>query len=86
MIEGVELISFGPPLVIAQIISNTFRHPVIHKIENTLKDEDYKKFYHTLYPMQDDPLFWIHLNVDFPFNLTPIIDRKFFFRLMKIYA
>lgn len=43
------------------------------KTPSTLKDEDYKKFYHTLYPMQDDPLFWIHLNVDFPFNLTGIL-------------
>ena len=30
----------------------------------------HKNFYHTLYPMSDEPLFWIHLNVDFPFNLT----------------
>jgi molecular chaperone HtpG len=39
-----------------------------------LKDEDYKNFYRELYPMQfDEPLFWIHLNVDFPFNLTGIL-------------
>ena len=38
-----------------------------------LKDEDYKKFYHTLYPMHDEPLFWIHLNVDYPFHLTGIL-------------
>lgn len=38
-----------------------------------LKDEDYIKFYHELYPGQDDPLFWIHLNVDYPFNLTGIL-------------
>lgn len=38
-----------------------------------LKDEDYKKFYRDLYPMADDPLFWIHLNVDYPFNLTGIL-------------
>ena len=40
---------------------------------STLKDEDYKKFYSELYPMQDEPLFWIHLNVDYPFNLTGIL-------------
>ena len=38
-----------------------------------LKDEDYKKFYQELYPMADEPLFWIHLNVDYPFNLTGIL-------------
>lgn len=38
-----------------------------------LKDEDYKKFYQDLYPMSDEPLFWIHLNVDYPFNLTGIL-------------
>ncbi|MDD2799552.1 MAG: molecular chaperone HtpG [Bacteroidales bacterium] len=38
-----------------------------------LKEEDYKKFYSTLYPMSDEPLFWIHLNVDFPFKLTGIL-------------
>ena len=38
-----------------------------------LKDEDYKKFYSDLYPMTEEPLFWIHLNVDYPFNLTGIL-------------
>ena len=38
-----------------------------------LKDEDYKQFYRDLYPMQDEPLFWIHLNVDFPFHLTGVL-------------
>lgn len=38
-----------------------------------LTDEDYLKFYHDLYPGQDDPLFWIHLNVDYPFTLTGIL-------------
>jgi molecular chaperone HtpG len=38
-----------------------------------LTDEDYKKFYRDLYPMSDEPLFWIHLNVDYPFNLTGIL-------------
>ncbi len=53
------------------IINNV--EPLWTKTPSTLKDEDYKKFYHTLYPMQEDPLFWIHLNVDFPFNLTGIL-------------
>lgn len=47
--------------------------PLWTKTPSTLKDEDYKKFYHELYPMQDDSLFWIHLNVDYPFNLTGIL-------------
>ena len=47
--------------------------PLWTKTPSTLKDEDYKKFYSTLYPMQDEPLFWIHLNVDYPFNLTGIL-------------
>ena len=47
--------------------------PLWTKQPSTLKDEDYKKFYSTLYPMQDEPLFWIHLNVDFPFHLTGVL-------------
>lgn len=47
--------------------------PLWIKAPNTLKDEDYTRFYHTLFPMNDDPLFWIHLNVDYPFNLTGIL-------------
>lgn len=47
--------------------------PLWTKTPSTLKDEDYKKFYRALYPMQDEPLFWIHLNVDYPFNLTGIL-------------
>ena len=47
--------------------------PLWTKTPSTLKDEDYKNFYRTLYPMQDEPLFWIHLNVDYPFNLTGIL-------------
>ncbi len=53
------------------IINNV--EPLWTKAPNTLKDEDYKGFYRTLYPMQDEPLFWIHLNVDYPFNLTGIL-------------
>jgi len=47
--------------------------PLWTSTPSTLKDEDYKSFYRTLYPMQDEPLFWIHLNVDYPFNLTGIL-------------
>ncbi|KXB82405.1 Hsp90 protein [Prevotella sp. DNF00663] len=47
--------------------------PLWTKTPSTLKDEDYKNFYRELYPMQDEPLFWIHLNVDYPFNLTGIL-------------
>lgn len=47
--------------------------PLWTRTPSELKDEDYKEFYHKLYPMADDPLFWIHLNVDFPFHLTGIL-------------
>lgn len=47
--------------------------PLWTKTPSTLKDEDYKKFYRELYPMSDEPLFWIHLNVDYPFNLTGVL-------------
>ena len=47
--------------------------PLWTKTPSTLKDEDYKSFYRVLYPMSDEPLFWIHLNVDYPFNLTGIL-------------
>jgi len=47
--------------------------PLWTKAPSTLKDEDYKEFYRTLYPMHDEPMFWIHLNVDYPFNLTGIL-------------
>ena len=53
------------------IINNV--EPLWTKAPSTLKDEDYKNFYRTLYPMSDEPLFWIHLNVDYPFNLTGIL-------------
>lgn len=59
------------------IINNV--EPLWTKTPSTLKDEDYKSFYRTLYPMQDEPLFWIHLNVDYPFNLTGIL----YFPLIK---
>ncbi len=47
--------------------------PMWTKAPSSLKDEDYQKFYRTLYPMSDEPMFWIHLNVDYPFNLTGIL-------------
>ena len=47
--------------------------PLWTKTPSTLKDEDYKNFYRQLYPMSDEPLFWIHLNVDYPFNLTGVL-------------
>ena len=47
--------------------------PIWTKKPSELKDEDYKKFYHAIQPGQEDPLFWIHLNVDFPFNLTGVL-------------
>ena len=53
------------------IINNV--EPLWTKKPSELKDEDYKKFYSHLYPMQDEPLFWIHLNVDYPFHLTGIL-------------
>ncbi len=48
-------------------------NPLWTKTPSSLKDEDYKKFYRELYPMSDEPLFWIHLNVDYPFNLTGVL-------------
>lgn len=53
------------------IVNNV--EPLWTKAPSSLKDEDYKAFYNTLYPMQDEPMFWIHLNVDYPFNLTGIL-------------
>ena len=53
------------------VINDT--NPLWTRKPNELKDENYLKFYHDLYPMADDPLFWIHLNVDYPFHLTGIL-------------
>lgn len=53
------------------IINNTT--PLWTKAPSDLKDEDYLNFYRELYPMSEEPLFWIHLNVDYPFNLTGIL-------------
>ena len=63
-----------------EIINNP--NPIWTKPPTELKDEDYKDFYKELYPFEEEPLFWIHLNVDYPFNLTgvlyfPRIKNKF---------
>ena len=54
-----------------KVINST--EPAWTKKPADLTDDDYRKFYHELYPGQEDPLFWIHLNVDYPFNLTGIL-------------
>ena len=53
------------------VINNV--EPLWIKAPAELKDDDYKQFYRTLFPMNDEPLFWIHLNVDYPFHLTGIL-------------
>ncbi|WP_424962433.1 molecular chaperone HtpG [Ekhidna sp.] len=53
------------------IINDT--DPIWTKSPSDLKDQDYLDFYKTLYPFSDEPLFWIHLNVDYPFNLTGVL-------------
>lgn len=53
------------------IVNNT--EPLWKKKANKLKEEDYQKFYKELYPMSQDPLFWIHLDIDFPFKLTGVL-------------
>jgi molecular chaperone HtpG len=56
---------------VPNIINNTV--PIWTKQPSDLKDEDYLKFYRELYPFSEEPLFWIHLNVDYPFNLTGVL-------------
>ena len=58
-------------VTVDRIINNPA--PLWTKSPNELKDEDYLKFYKELYPLSEDPLFWIHLNVDYPFNLTGVL-------------
>ena len=53
------------------VINNT--DPIWTKAPSELKDEDYLNFYKALYPMEEEPMFWIHLNVDYPFNLTGVL-------------
>ncbi len=59
------------PVEVDNIINNT--HPIWTKAPSELKDEDYLDFYKELYPFSEDPLFWIHLNVDYPFHLTGVL-------------
>lgn len=59
------------PVEVPNIINNTT--PIWTKQPSELTDEDYLKFYKELYPFAEDPLFWIHLNVDYPFNLTGVL-------------
>ncbi len=70
-----------------ELINNTA--PIWTKAPADLTDEDYKNFYRELYPMSEEPLFWIHLNVDYPFNLTgvlyfPKLKNDFQFKREKI--
>ncbi len=58
-------------ITVDRIINNT--NPIWAKAPSELKDEDYLKFYKELYPFTEDPLFWIHLNVDYPFHLTGVL-------------
>jgi molecular chaperone HtpG len=55
------------------IILSMTTNPIWTKAPSELKDEDYLDFYKQLYPFSEDPLFWIHLNVDYPFNLTGVL-------------
>ncbi len=56
---------------VANIINQT--HPIWKKTPTELKDQDYLDFYRNLYPMAAEPMFWIHLNIDYPFNLTGVL-------------
>ncbi len=56
---------------VPNLINNT--KPIWTKAPSELKDEDYLNFYKELYPFSEDPLFWIHLNVDYPFSLTGVL-------------
>jgi molecular chaperone HtpG len=60
-----------PVIMGEEQLNNT--HPIWVKKANELKDEDYVNFYKELYPMTEEPMFWIHLNVDYPFNLTGVL-------------
>lgn len=59
------------PIVFGEVINST--EPIWTKAPSELKDEDYLSFYRELYPFAEEPLFWIHLNVDYPFNLTGVL-------------
>jgi molecular chaperone HtpG len=59
------------PVEVTNVINDT--HPLWKRQPNDLKAEDYQKFYRELYPMSPEPMFWIHLNIDHPFNLTGVL-------------
>lgn len=65
----------GNPKYVDVVVDNFINttSPIWTKAPSELKDEDYINFYRDLYPMSEDPLFWIHLNVDYPFNLTGVL-------------
>lgn len=70
--EGADKDAKPEKVIVDNIINDP--HPAWTKSPSELKDDDYKAFYHELYPMQfDEPLFYIHLNVDYPFHLTGIL-------------
>ena len=69
--EGAKEDDPAPTKEVDNIINNP--NPAWKKKPNDLTDEDYKNFYNELYPFSSPPLFWIHLNIDFPFNLTGIL-------------
>ncbi len=69
--EGDDAAPKRKEIQVDNIINNP--HPIWTKTPTDLKDEDYLAFYRELYPMGEDPLFWIHLNVDYPFNLTGVL-------------
>jgi molecular chaperone HtpG len=61
----------GKKIVIDNIVNNT--NPLWKKNPSELNDEDYRNFYRELYPFSESPMFWIHLNIDYPFNLTGVL-------------
>lgn len=65
----------GKPKIVAVEVDNIINttNPIWTKAPADLSDEDYLAFYKQLYPFSEDPLFWIHLNVDYPFNLTGVL-------------
>lgn len=56
---------------VPNVVNDT--HPLWKKSPSELKDEDYQRFYRDLFPMSPEPMFWIHLNIDYPFNLTGVL-------------
>lgn len=69
--EGNEIEGETVEVKVPNIVNNP--NPLWTKKPNDLTDQDYKDFYRNLYPMAEEPLFWIHLNVDYPFNLTGVL-------------